>query len=379
MAAPYLVAPNADLDYLLGEVARALQLTPTQYELAVDHYTAVADWLAAPDSPLARFKPRIYPQGSMAIETTVRPRTRDEHDLDLVCQLLPTGMTAIQVFLMVHGRIRAHKTYAQMLELKNRCSRLNYAHDFHLDIISAEPDVTRGGTAVLVPDRELRAWTPSNPKGYIDWFTRRSQITVAELRKNVDLVPGPTPSDEKPALAVAVQLIKRRRDTLCDDDLAPRSIVLTTLAGEYYRGTDCVLTAMVQIVAGIQQRIAAAHPGRISVCNPTNPTERFCESFNESGRYEAFRWFIAQLERDLARIASAQGIPQLQKVLAETFGEEPVTKAIGLYAARHKSQRDSRALEFSGAGAGGLSIVTPVSGITRVAPPHQYFGGQGGD
>src|ERR1044072_8753851 len=107
MAAPYLASANADLDYLLTEVARALQLTAEQYALAVKHYRAVGIWLAAPDSPLFRFRPSIYPQGSMALETTVRPRFRDEYDLDLVCQLLTTGLSAMEVYHLVHNRLAA--------------------------------------------------------------------------------------------------------------------------------------------------------------------------------------------------------------------------------------------------------------------------------
>lgn len=379
MAAPYLATPNADLDYLLAQAARALQLTPEQYALAVQHYEAVARWLGADGSPLAPFKPWIYPQGSMALETTVRPRLRDEYDLDLVCQMLFTGMAALELYNTVYARLRDNRIYAPMLEKKNRCVRLNYAHNFHLDIIPAEPDRARGGTAIVVPDRSLRDWTPSNPRGYVAWFTDRSRVTLAELRKKVDPVPQPTPADEKPALTIAVQLIKRRRDMLCDEDTAPRSIVLTTLAGEYYHGTDCVLTAMMQIVAGIQQRIRDARPGRITVCNPTNVDEKFCESFDAPGRYAAFKWFIDQLEQDLARIAAAQGIPALQRVLADTFGEEPVTKAVRLYGELLKAQRDARSLTFSGAAGGGLSIITPMRGITRDVPSNRYFGGEDGE
>ena len=378
MAAPHLTAANADLDYLLAQVARALQLTPEQYALAVEHYQAVAGWLAASGSPLAPFKPWIYPQGSMALETTVRPRSREEYDLDLVCQMLSTGMTALELYNAVYARLRDHKTYAPMLEKKNRCVRLNYAHNFHLDIIPAEPDGVRGGTAIVVPDRALRDWTSSNPRGYVAWFTDRTRVSITELRKKVDPVPHPTPSDEKPALTIAVQLMKRRRDMLCDESTAPRSVVLTTLAGEHYHGTDCVITGMAQIVAGIQQRIRDAHPGRIIVCNPTNSGEKFCESFEGQGCYTAFKWFINQLEQDIARIAVAQGIPALQKVLAETFGEEPVTKAVRSYGEMMKSQRDGRTLTFSGAVGGGLSIVTAARGNSRDVPPNRYFGGEDG-
>lgn len=135
---------------------------------------------------------------------------------------------------------------------------------------------------------------------------------------------------------------------------------------------------MTEIVSGIQGRIAAARPGRITVCNPSNSDERFCESFNTSERYETFTWFVNQLERDLARIATARGVPELRTILTETFGDEPVAKAIEAYATEHKAKRDAKGLQFSGASVGGgLSIVAPVTGFARVVPPHQYFGDEG--
>ena len=379
MAAPYIAPPSGDLDFLLAQVARALQLTSEQYRLAEEHYKAVARWLAATGSPLAPYQPWIYPQGSMALETTVRPLGRDEYDLDLVCEMQPTGMPAIWVYDNVFERLKANGQYAPIVEKKNRCVRLNYAHNFHLDIIPAEPDRSRNGGAIWVPDRKLRDWTPSNPKGYVAWFTNRTQTALAELRKKVDPLPRPTPSDEKPALTIAVQLMKRRRDVLLDEDVAPRSIVLTTLAAEYYRGTDCVLTALGQVVAGIQQRIRIAHPRRIIVCNPTNTDEMFCESFDGPGRYEAFKSFIDQLQQDVEELSIAQGIPNLQRLLAEKFGEEPTARAIESYGIMLKSKRDTGTLSFTGAGAGGLSIVTPAPGPSRIVPANRYYGGDGGE
>jgi hypothetical protein len=377
MAAPN-ITPNTHLDFLLAEVAKALQLTPSQYNLAAQHYGAMADWLGASASPLSRFRPHIYPQGSMALETTVKPRTQEEFDLDLVCQMLRTGMTAMEVYNAVYDRLRANEVYAAMIERKNRCVRLNYGHDFHLDIIPAEPDELHGGTSIQVPDRELRCWMPSNPKGYIAWFTHRTQMSITELRKRVDPLPRPTPADEKPALTIAVQLVKRRRDVyFADPDLAPRSVVLTTLAAEHYQGTDHVGSALAQIVVGIRQRIDRAAPDPITVCNPTNDDENFCDSFEGAGRYDAFNRFIRQLERDVQAILATDGIPELQVLLSRLFGEEPVTKAIRSYGEQLRAQRDLGTLKFTGAGVGGLSIVERSGDMARPVPRNTNFGGDG--
>jgi hypothetical protein len=375
MAASVYPQPNSHLDYLLSQVAIALQLSPDQFRLAVQHYEAIAAHLEAFGSPVARYSPLIYPQGSMALETTVRPLAREEYDLDLVCQLLRTGMDAVSVYNLVFDRIAAHATYAKMIEKKNRCIRINYAHNFHLDLIPAELDPTRGGSAIVVPDRSLRDWTPSNPKGYVAWFKSREIMSV-RMAKRADPLPLPTPVEDKSALALAVQLVKRRRDILCTNaELAPRSIVLTTLAGQHYRGSDSVVTALGQIVSGIQMQIANMAPKRIEVCNPTNDGERFCESFEGAGRYEAFKDFVNQLTRDVQLMMAVESIPRLQEILAKMFGEEPVQKAIRSYGAMQKAQRDAGNLKFTGVATGGLSIL-PGSTATRSVPKNQYFGGE---
>ena len=61
---------------LLWRICVGLQITPTQYETAKQHYTAVGRWLEADGSLLQTLAPSIYPQGSVLIGTTVRPQKR---------------------------------------------------------------------------------------------------------------------------------------------------------------------------------------------------------------------------------------------------------------------------------------------------------------
>ncbi len=107
---------NGILDKLFEEICDSVQLTDTQFELAEGHYFAVGEWLAAKESPLAIYKPRIYPQGSVRHKTTVKPLARQEHDLDLICLLeLPFGTfpDPRTVFDLVAMRLRQNGLYKQ--------------------------------------------------------------------------------------------------------------------------------------------------------------------------------------------------------------------------------------------------------------------------
>ena len=144
------------LSDLLFAGARELDLTPTQYSRAVQHYEAVGQYLDG--GPLLVYSPVIFAQGSMAIGTATKPIGRDEFDIDLMCKLREgcTSQSPADVKRLVGNRLKDHGTYKQMLDEKNRCWRLSYAGEFHMDIIPSIPDRRDSSSAsLLVPDKQL--------------------------------------------------------------------------------------------------------------------------------------------------------------------------------------------------------------------------------
>jgi len=95
------------------------------------------------------------------------------------------GFSSQETYQLIGERLRANGTYASMLEAKNRCWRLIYAGDFHMDIIPAIPDLERGNTAILVPDREVTDWTKSDAKGYAVWFKGKMQVQYNLVRASL--------------------------------------------------------------------------------------------------------------------------------------------------------------------------------------------------
>jgi hypothetical protein len=64
-----------------------LAAQPNSILLAESHYHSICDWLGHEESELYQFAPDLYPQGSVALGTTVKPQTGDEYDVELVCEL----------------------------------------------------------------------------------------------------------------------------------------------------------------------------------------------------------------------------------------------------------------------------------------------------
>jgi SMODS domain-containing protein len=363
-----------DLDYLLKQIIEDLQLTPTQYKEAVEHYEAVGRYLEHQGSPLAHLQPVIFPQGSMALQTTVKPIGRQEHDLDLVSQTLPSGRDPMWLYETTYAWLAANPQYAPILERYKRCIRLSYAQKFHLDVVPAEPDQRRPVPCILVPDCNILDWTPSNPLGYIGWFQSRAILRIVEGRvRAMAPVPAQQTAEDKAALVIAVQVIKRRRDWAFREDIdhAPRSVLLTTLAGLHYGGQESVIEAIAAILAATEAAIDAAAPDRIVVVNPTNPDESFTEAFNEIS-YRKFTNFVRVFRREIADLLSVVGgFPALTGQLTAMFGSEPAEKAVLAWGKRLHEAR-SGALRFSAAG--GLAVGSDISKATQGVPRNNFYG-----
>ena len=363
---------NHDLEFILSELAATLQLTPTQHAAAVGHYQALSTWLSADESPLAAYDINVYAQGSMALGTTVKPLSDAEFDLDFVCQVQAADLDSLDLYEMFVSRLEANETYRTMLTKKKRCVCLTYADSFHADVIPAVPDPAHGvsdHTNLLIPDRDLKGWTFSNPRGFAGWFKERSRVLVRRgLRAdaNVEPLPKLATVDEKTPLSIAIQLIKRLRDrSFADDVNAPRSIVLTTLAALEYRGDESVLFAMMTAAQAFERFASVSNP---SLFNPANAKENFADKLNAS-QTANLMLLSSKIKTAVSAIISTRGLDSLREVLAALFGDRPVVAALKRFSDRHNEHRAARTLTY---GARGLGIVASTGG--SIAPRNNYFG-----
>lgn len=326
-----IVPAYAELDDLLLRICLKLQIAASQYQLAKERYEAISKWLSAEGSILAGFDLVIYPQGSIRIGTTVKPIFQIEFDLDLVLEfralnprLFPNPVNLLD---LVEMRIKEHATYRKMYERKNRCIRICYANDFHLDILPACPDRDAGGTCLLVPDREAQAWKPSNPKGYARWFESKAVPGVVKMTRDIEPIPAQEDVGEKFPLQLVTQLLKRDRDIRYQRNCqkAPISIVLTTLAASHYRGEESVSLSLLAILKNIVACLPAND--RLRVYNPSNLKEDLSERWEKDR--EAYRLFvegITAFHKDWEQLLTQRG-EGVTKSLELLFGED-LAKAV---------------------------------------------------
>ncbi|RON51766.1 nucleotidyltransferase domain-containing protein [Pseudomonas frederiksbergensis] len=329
----------------LMAVAQALDLPPGAYEKAKSRYESLGAWFGRTESTLSANDPHIFVQGSFALGTAIKPLLAGEsYDLDLSCKLRAGVYRGTHsqadlkkmVGIELDGYREARKIQ-ESLEEKHRCWRLYYQDgmSFHMDVVPGVPvDKAKmqalsmamesyGFQQVLAEDvAELAVyitddrspiyevisqdWLLSNPDGYVKWFESKStdlELRIATEAAQVDDVPF---HERKSRLQRAVQLLKRHRDVMYQDnpDSKPISIIITTLAAEAYQPCETVAEALRTCLLAMK---AFVDLDSNTVPNPVNPVENFADRwFTADGKNlrlkENFHRWVKQALRDFDQI-----------------------------------------------------------------------------
>ena len=371
---------NVHLSYILEIICNKLQISSTQYNSAEGKYTAVGEWLRAPESPLRDLKPTIFSQGSFRMGTTVKPISDGEYDVDLVCHLQKNDITMHPMVLLdtVFQRIKANGIYGPISEKKNRCVCINYNGDFHLDILPAITDPSGNLNNLLVPDRNTQSWKASNPKGYAEWFENAAMVGIELLEKaRIEPLPRYEKLSDKLPLQQTVQLLKRWRDVVFiadKEDAAPPSIVLTTLAGNNYTKELLVVEALTKVVDGISKQIDATSTPLV-VYNPSNYKEILSEKWHEKTvRYSNFVKLFQELREQWGRVLAAKSIPDITAQLERLFGEKVVKASIKEYSQVFSNMRESGRLGIDKQ----TGILSNIGATSTVVRKNTFYGEDSG-
>ncbi len=174
----------------ITKVVEQLDISPSLYKNAVEKYNNLAKFLNEKG-----IEADIYPQGSFALGTVVRPSKKNQnpgYDLDFICQVSGTkeNQKPLDVYNQIKDVLNSDKTYRDRLDIWDECFTINYADigdtGFSIDIVPATGeneeikskikmvcDEKIADTATAIPhcvDEEEYDWITNNPLGYRKWF-----------------------------------------------------------------------------------------------------------------------------------------------------------------------------------------------------------------
>jgi hypothetical protein len=220
-------------------------------------------------------------------------------------------------------------------------------------------------------------WRASNPKGFVRWFKQKSALrpSVSFAQKAMDSaapLPQPQTAEQKNTLQLSVQLFKiwRDRHYANSPDLAPVSIVLTTLMGDHYYGEQSVSSNLGISIQTILDSLPDS--GRLIVVNPSHPQEELSERWKDPAKYLAFVSGLKIFKKKLIDLATAEDMGRQSLLLQDLFGDS-VTKAAFADQGRSIQQvRDSRKLGIARAASG---VVNLSSTVSTPVPRNTFYGG----
>lgn len=267
------------------------------------------------------------PQGSWAHQTIIQPGNGLEFDADFLLQLDEVdGWSPTMYNKVVWDVLSSHGTYGSKTTRKNRCIRVTYANDCHIDIV---PYVVQADGREVIINRTTDEFEETNPIGFTEWLQEKDSITGGDLRK-------------------VIRLMKYLRDHR--GAFAIKSILLTTLLGErveqwrkdlddkYYAD---VPTTLLHVVKDLDDWLQA-RPTKLfaSISDPSCPNTTFDHRWTDT-QYTAFRddihKLIATIETGYDTLGTSASLAAWQAVFGPAFKAPTTTASASLPAIRSVS------------------------------------------
>lgn len=269
-----MVTKNREQDII--KIIENLDISPTLYKNAVEKYQNIAKFLKGKGLNVD-----IYPQGSFALGTVVRPYSADDnaaYDLDFICQVSNTDrddIDAKELRELIKNTLEESELYGGKLEIYDECFTIKYADTngvgFSIDIVPAVDESYQNKTtlikkaffpelietAIAIPKQHNKEyeWLTNNPRGYKKWFddinnkyqtASRTYFREHYFRKYCSLYASieEIPSElERSALQRVIQIFKYHRDVFYSkhkdgDKHKPISAIINTVVTEIAKSAN---------------------------------------------------------------------------------------------------------------------------------------------
>lgn len=355
------------INKIYERIVEELDICGELFETAEELYTDLGEWI---DKETVDLDIIIYPQGSFALGTVIKPLSaEDDYDLDLVCNIIKSSKAInarkLKVDIIKPLLVKYKEVEDNNIKEKRRCWQVKYKEhpNFHMDIIPclAVLDYNKETRDVIKyikitdKDEEIDTYKyiGSNPAGYIEWFQNKNKErydkkkeelihfrTSQSLSKYKAEIVEVKEYEVKTSLQKAIQLLKRHRDIMYENDetnVKPISIIITTIAAQLYNNEDNIYDTLNNVLSNAGEYVKEnMQNGRYYIENPSytgNVKENFADKWNEhQERADAFFNWIEKARRDLVEQPSiVENMVNFASLINESLGSNIVEKAIKEY------------------------------------------------
>lgn len=371
------------------KLIEGLDIPQSLYIKAIEHYRAIAAFLQEHG-----IESDIYPQGSYALGTVVRPYRGDEnaaYDLDAICEIKidKDKTTAKDVKHVVGDELKSNETYRRMLQPEwDKCWTLEYAETngigFSVDVVPAVPetdinlemvlesagiDIFSSQISITHKNKNDYEWQTSNPKAYQAWFNKVNEPFLINQRNrlhksfsgsmsqmNESTVEKIPEVQERSALQRVIQIVKYHADVYYSkgnlNNYKTASIVITTLITLLAQEVDASLEIFPllnyiveqlevygenlilnesEFVKKYQSKNVIRHiNGQWILKNPLNPSENLVDSWNNDNLKPKYFFQWIKMLKSDYLTSMKAEDEYFKSILENNFGNNYVQKSLDL-------------------------------------------------
>lgn len=254
----------------------------------------------------------LIPAGSWAHRTIIKPvASNDTFDADVLLHLVEQPSWQAKDYLtQLHTTFRGSSTYKDMVgqEPKTRCVRVDYADDFHIDVV---PYLERHSSNFVTNRKDppsSGSFELSNPEAFTAWVDERQRITNGSFIK-------------------VVRLMKYLRDY--KNTFSCKSIILKTLLGDGISHVEAIQdpqcygdlpTALMTITKKMAGRLPTTMP---AVLDPGGTGDNFTDRYRDEWNYSNFREcmirYASRIEAAHAETDRAKSISLWREIFGDGF------------------------------------------------------------
>jgi hypothetical protein len=263
------MSQSAKLFYQAGSESETLhrRITPTadQFTTQKDRWNDLAEFLVKRLTEGSGYSIRTWLQGSYKCRTQIRPwMVGAEFDIDLGIYFewkgepedgdhTPKELKAFVQNALIDYQYDEDNEATGVADPKERCCRIAFAPDFHIDVPCYHLDSERDARTLAT---ETKGWEVSDPKQIYEWFKDcQEDVPRKKLRR-------------------LIRYLKMWAALRIDEAERPSSILLTVLAAEAFDSIDLdVVLDDDDILEETATLIANRLDDDPTVPNPVNPDE----------------------------------------------------------------------------------------------------------
>lgn len=285
-------------------LAQEVNLNQSRLDRLNDHVSSVTSFLS---DDLDGFE-KTEKQGSHGLRTIIKPVSgTDEYDADMLLYVaIDADKTPTDYINAVYDCFRSSSTYKDKVHRRTRCVTLNYAGDFHLDVV---PCIEESDGTHKICNNKTDEFEPTDGTGYRDWFNGRSKMTGGHLKR-------------------VTRLLKFLRDH--KGNFSVKSILLTTLVGNTIEdacdgtGFESVPDALITVATRLNDFLQK-HPAMPTIENPVLPGEYFTRHWDQT-KYANFRrlfdTYTGKIKGALECKDNDESIDKWRGIFGDKFGKK---------------------------------------------------------